>query len=224
MTNPVSYSKSGDVAILQMDDGKANALAPAMSEGLNGGLDQAAREAKAVVIRGRANVLCGGYDLKIIRGEDPALRDRMRSLGTALMLRLYLSPQPIVFACTGHAVAAGALLLLAGDLRIGTTGDFKIGLNETAIGLPLPVMGLELARDRLAPGALQRATAMATLYDPAAAIAAGYLDDVAPADDLDARALKAARQLSDLDPGAFAETKRRLRQPTVDRINAGLEG
>jgi enoyl-CoA hydratase len=219
MSNPVTYSRSGDVAILTMDDGKANALAPVMSEGLSAGLDRAANDAKAVIIRGRPGVLCGGYDLKIIRGEDAALRDHMRSLGTALLLRLYLSPQPIVFACTGHAVAAGALLLLTGDRRIGTDGDFKVGLNEVAIGLPLPSMGLELARDRLIPGALQQAAVMAKLYRPADAAVAGYLDETVAADDLDAKALEVAQQLAELDAAAFAQTKRTLRQPTLDRMN-----
>lgn len=221
MTGPVTYNLDGDVAVLSMDDGKANALAPAMSEGLDAGLDRAAKDAKAVVIRGRPGVLCGGYDLKVIRGDDEALRETMRDLGTALMIRLYISPQPIVFACTGHSVAAGAILLMSADRRIGLKGDFMIGLNETGIGLTLPYVGLEFARDRLAPTALQQATIEARLYTPEAAVAAGYLDDTAATPDaLDAAALDAAKALAALDPTAFAETKRRLRQPTVDRIHA----
>ena len=216
----VTYALDGEVAVLAMDDGKANALAPEMSEALNAGLDRAEREARAVVIRGRPGVLCGGYDLKIIRGDDAALRARMRDLGTALMLRLYLAPLPVVWACTGHAVAAGAILLMAGDLRIGVEGDFRIGLNETAIGLTLPHVAVEFARDRLAPAARQQAVLMAKLYDPAAAAAAGYLDEVVPPEELDARAMAAAESLAALDPTAFTETKRRLRQATVERIEA----
>lgn len=220
MSNPVEYAQDGDVAILTMDDGKANALAPAMSEGIGAGLDRAAKDAKAVVIRGRPGVLCGGYDLKIIRGDDEALRTRMRDLGTALMIRIYMSPQPVVWACTGHSVAAGAILLMAGDVRIGAEGDFRIGLNETAIGLTLPHVGLELARDRLTPAALQEAAIMAKLYHPAAAVTAGYLDRAVAPDALDAAAMDAAKGLADLDATAYAETKRRLRQPTIDRIEA----
>lgn len=218
MAEVVSYAQDGEVAVLTMDDGKANALAAAMSEGLNAGLDRAAADAKAVVIRGREGVLCGGFDLKVIRGDDESARIRMRDLGYALLQRLYLSPQPIVFACTGHAVAAGALLLCAGDVRIGKTGDFKIGLNETAIGLALPIVGLEIARDRIAPAYLSAAAIMATLYDPEEAAKVGYLDDTAAPEDLDETAMATARRLAALDPDAFAETKRRLRQPTIDRI------
>ena len=221
MSSPVTYSLANGIATLAMDDGKANAMAPAMSAALNAGLDQAAADkARAVIIRGRPGLLCGGFDLKIIRGEDEALKAQMRNAGMELLKRLYLAPQPIIFAVTGHAVAMGALLLFAGDIRIGLAGDFRIGLNETGIGLSLPIAGIELARDRLLPTELSRAVINAQLYRPDEAAAIGYLDQVAKADDFDERVRSAAASLAELDPEAFAETKRRVRQPTLDRIAA----
>jgi enoyl-CoA hydratase len=219
----VSYSLADDIATLTMDDGKANAMAPAMSAALNAGLDRASGEAKAVVIRGREGVMCGGFDLKIIRGDDDAAKAGMREAGMALLKRLYLSPQPIILAVTGHSVAMGALLLLAGDFRVGRSGDFRIGLNETGIGLSLPITGLELARDRLAPMVFQRATINAELFSPDTAVSAGYLDQVADTAGFDAAVSEVAQTLAALDATAFAETKRRVRQPTLERIDA-LEG
>ena len=223
MADIVSYSLADDIATLTMDDGKANAMAPAMSAALNAGLDRASGEAKAVVIRGREGVMCGGFDLKIIRGDDDAPKARMREAGMALLKRLYLSPQPIIFAVTGHSVAMGALLLLAGDFRVGRSGDFRIGLNETGIGLSLPITGLELARDRLAPMVFQRATINAELFSPDTAVSAGYLDQVADTAGFDAAVSEVAQTLAALDATAFAETKRRVRQSTLERIDA-LEG
>ncbi len=223
MADIVSYSLADDIATLTMDDGKANAMAPAMSAALNAGLDRASGEAKAVVIRGREGVMCGGFDLKIIRGDDDAAKAGMREAGMALLKRLYLSPQPIIFAVTGHSVAMGALLLLAGDFRVGRSGDFRIGLNETGIGLSLPITGLELARDRLAPMVFQRATINAELFSPDTAVSAGYLDQVADTAGFDAAVSEVAQTLAALDATAFAETKRRVRQPTLERIDA-LEG
>lgn len=121
---------------------------------------------------------------------------------------------------TGHAVAMGALLILAGDARVGLEGDFRIGLNETGIGLSLPVTGLEVARDRLAPTVFQRATINAELFSPDAAVTAGYLDQAAGATGYEAAVDAAATYLAGLDGGAFAETKLRVRQPTLDRIDA----
>ncbi|MCC6716333.1 MAG: crotonase/enoyl-CoA hydratase family protein, partial [Acetobacteraceae bacterium] len=163
----VGYGLAGDVATLTLDDGKANALSLAMAQGIAAGLDRAAGEAKVVVIRGRPGVLCGGFDLKVIRSGDAAARAAMVDAGMALLERLYLLPQPVVIACTGHAVAAGGLMLLTGDVRIGVEGDFRLGLNETAIGLSLPAFGVELARERLLPTALGEATLLARLYGPA---------------------------------------------------------
>lgn len=221
MPDPVTYSLADGIATLAMDDGKANAMAPAMSAGLDAGLDRAAADgARAVVIRGRPGLLSGGFDLKIIRGDDEALKAKMREDGMALLKRLYLSPLPIVFGVTGHAVAMGALLLFAGDYRIGLAGDFRVGLNETGIGLSLPIAGLEMGRDRLAPTVFQRATINAELFSPEDAVAAGYLDRVAEPAEFDSALTAAAGKLAELDPAAFAETKRRVRQATLDRIAA----
>lgn len=218
MTEIVTYSLADGIATLTMDDGKANAMAPAMSAALNAGLDRAATEAKAVVIRGRDGVFCGGFDLKIIRGDDEPLKTQMRDAGMTLLKRLYLSPQPIVVAVTGHAIAMGALLLLAGDARIGLAGDFRIGLNETAIGLAMPASGVEIARDRLAPTVFQRAVINAELFSPADATSAGYLDHVAASADFDTVVAEASKTLAELDGATFAEVKRRVRQATLDRI------
>ncbi len=221
MSGPVSVSIKDDIATLTMDDGKANALAPAMSAGLNAGLDAAeAKGARAVVIRGRPGVLCGGFDLKIIRGDDEAAKAVMRDAGMTLLKRLYLLPAPLIIACTGHSVAAGGLLLLTGDTRIGIRGDFTFGLNETRIGLALPITGLELARDRLEETAVTRAVIQAELYDPEGAVDVGYLDHAVDAGAFDMAIADTAQALMKLDQAAYAETKHRLRQPTLDRIAA----
>ena len=203
-----------------MDDGKANALSLAMSQALNAALDQAAKEAKVVVIRGRTGVLSGGFDLKVIRSGDAAQRAAMTEAGMTLLARLYLLPQPLIIACTGHAVAAGGLMLLTGDVRIGVRGVFRIGLNETAIGLSLPQAGIELARDRLMPLVLTEAVLLARLYGPDDAARIGYLDRAVDVGDFDATIAETAQALKALDPGAFATTKRRLRQATLDRVPA----
>lgn len=218
MPDLVTFALDEGIATLTMDDGKANALSLAMSQALDAGLDRAAKEAKVVVIKGRPGVLCGGFDLKVIRGNDPAQSTAMREAGLRLLSRLYLLPQPLIFACTGHSVAAGGLLLLTGDVRIGVRGEFRIGLNEVAIGLVLPQAGIELARDRLTTTALTDAVILSRLYNPDDAAKAGYLDTAVDAAAFDAEVARQAQDLLKLDPVAFAKTKQRLRQSTLDRI------
>jgi enoyl-CoA hydratase len=136
-------------------------------------------------------------------------------------MRLYVHPQPVVVAVTGHALAAGALLVLVCDVRIGADVPAKIGLNETSIGMPLPQFAAELARDRLTPTALVRATLAAEVYDPAGAVEAGYLDRVVPADGAVGAAVAEANRLGGYRAGAYARTKEILRRATVDRVEAG---
>ena len=138
-------------------------------------------------------------------------------------MKLYGVEIPLVVACTGHALAGGALVLLTGDVRVGAAGAYRIGLNEVSIGMPVPILAMELARDRLATRELGRATLQATIYDPEAAARAGYLDTVVPAGDVLTTAMGEAARLSGLARTAYTATKVRLRGKTIQHINDTLE-
>lgn len=221
MTDLVRYELDGTTAIVAMDDGKANALSHAMIEALIAAVDRAEGEAKAMVLTGRPEKFCAGFDLKVMMsGPDNAIA--LLSRGSELLMRLYGCQVPLVIACTGHALAGGALTVLTGDVRIGIAGAYRIGLNEVTIGLPVPVLAMELARDRLAPAALTNATLLAQIYDPDGALQAGYLDAVVEADALLPRAREVAARLGALGRHAFAATKSRLRGTTIAHIRATL--
>lgn len=207
----LTYTLDNAVATITLDDGKANALSLPMSQAIATALDRAQSEARIVLLRGRPGVLCGGFDLKVIRNGTQADRAAMVDTGMALLERIYHHPQPTIIACTGHAVAAGGLLLLAADIRIGLRGPYKLGLNETAIGLALPEFGLTLARARLLPTALTAATLGAHLYPPEDAAKIGYLDDTADPETFEAKIQSALEAILPLDPTAYAATKARLR-------------
>src|SRR3954447_12966773 len=177
---PVSYEVRGRVAIAHIDNGKANALSPTVVQQLGAALDraeQAGDDVGALVIAGKPGFLSGGFDLEVMR-STPAAALGLSTDGGELLTRFYGSSIPVVVACPGHAVAAGALMLLSADERIGADGPFRIGLNETQIGMSLPRWAVELAEDRLSRRHLQLATLGARLYDPAGARDAGYLDEL----------------------------------------------
>ena len=223
MTNLATYALDGEIAVIAMDDGKANAFGPNMIAAVNAHLDRAADEAKAVLLTGRPGLLSGGFDLKVIRSGDPQAARAMSLAGARLMMRLYGLPQPLVIAAPGHAIALGAFCLLTADYRIGVDGDFRIGLNETAIGMSLPPFGLMLAKDRLSKRHLARAAIGATLFGPQEARDAGFLDEVVAAEDLRETALGAARQLAELDGASYAAVKDGLRRDAIAAILAALE-
>src|SRR5438874_4095134 len=148
-------------------------------------------------------MLTGGFDLSIMRGADLSAVADLVTLGGELMVRLYSSPMPVVCACTGHAVAAGALLLLASHYRVGAEGEFRIGLIEGAIGMTLPDWAVVLAADRLSRRHLQQAAIEARVYQPAEAIDAGFLDRVVPAESVIDAAFEEATRLAALPAPAY---------------------
>ncbi|MCP5055870.1 MAG: crotonase/enoyl-CoA hydratase family protein [bacterium] len=178
------YELSEEVAILRFDDGKANAISPTALDALNAGLDRAEKEARVVALIGRPGRFSAGFDLSVMR-QGPEAAQSLVGGGAELLARMVESPLPIVAGCSGHALAMGALMLLAADQRIGSEGEFKLGLNEVAIGMTLPQFGVELAEERLSRRHLQRSVAQAEIYDPAGATDAGYLDRLVPAEQLE---------------------------------------
>ena len=222
MAEPVTYRLEGTTAVVQMDDGKANALSVPMIDGVIAALTRAEGEAKAIVLAGRPERFCAGFDLRVMMSGPDAAKQLLRQ-GSELLLRLYGTPLPLVIACTGHALAGGALVVLTGDTRIGASGAYRIGLNEVSIGMPVPVLAMELARDRLLASELPRATLLAQVYDPEQAVRAGYLDEIVPATDTLTRALAEAERLGAFGRSPYAATKTRLRGATIAHIRASLE-
>lgn len=223
MVAPATLELHDQIAVVTLDDGKANAFGPAMIAAVNAALDQAEAEAKAVVLTGRPGIFSGGFDLKVIRGDDDAARMNMTMGGARLMMRLYGFPLPLVVAATGHAIALGAFCLLTGDYRVGTAGEFAVRMNETAIGMTLPPFGLLLARDRLSKRYLSRATIGAAMFTPEEALDAGFLEEVVHAEHVSDRAMAAARSLLELDGAAYAGVKRDLRGEGIAGVLAGLD-
>ncbi len=222
MTALLEVTEHETHCLLAMDDGKANALSFDMLATLNAGLDQAAGAGKVVIITGRPGKFCAGFDLSVMGqgGEDAA---RLLRQGAEIASRLLTFETPVVLAVSGHALAMGALLCLSADYRIGAEGDYKLGLNEVAIGMTLPWFGVELARARLAQVHLDQAVGLARIYDPAAAVEAGFLDEAVPAGDLGSRAADMAAALATLNMEAHRNTKKRVREPLAERLELALQ-
>ena len=222
MTDILSYTLDQKVAVIRMDDGKANALSVEMIDGLLAALTRAEGEASAVVLTGRPDRFCAGFDLRVMM-SGPEQAKALLGRGSELLLRLYGATIPLVIACTGHALAGGALVVLTGDQRFGAQGAFKLGLNEVAIGLPVPVLAMEFARSRLTPAELTHATLLAQIYTPDEAVRAGYLDAVVGAEELLDRAKAEATRLGAMARSAFRATKLRLRGGTIADIRARMD-
>jgi enoyl-CoA hydratase len=212
----------GQVAHIKMDDGKANVINLAMIASLNEALDEAEAKAKAIVLSGREGRFSGGFDLQALTGSGQAASIALLEGGARLLLRLYGNPLPVVAACTGHAIAMGVFILHACDTRIGASGAYKIGANETINGMVLPNFALELSKARLNPMHFTKAIVQAFIYDPSEAVEAGYLDMLADLEKVEASALHVAGMLAQLPGHAYFGNKMAMRNVTIERIKAKL--
>lgn len=209
------------VATLTLDDGKRNALSPAMLDEIYSALEQAERARAAVVITGREGVLSAGFDLKVM-GSGGVEAVKMLRAGYALTARLLSFPTPVVIASPGHAYAMGAFMLLSGDYRFGVPGPYTYVVNEVAIGLPVPRVACEVLRLRLAPAARERAVTLSEPFTPEQALQVGFLDALVPAERLLDEARDKARAFLELDLSAHAVSKKRLRADTLRNIRLAL--
>jgi enoyl-CoA hydratase len=217
----ISYEVRDRIAHVTLDNGKANALAPEVIKGLGDALDRAVdageEEVGALLLTATPGMFSGGFDLKVMR-SSPEAAGTLVTDGGELISRMFGAPVPIVIACTGHAIAAGALLLLGADARVGARGEFRIGLIETQIGMVLPRWAVELSEERLSRRHFQLATVGARIYDPDGAADAGFLDTVVPAEALADAALAEAKQWAELPRAAYAGQVRMNRGERLSRL------
>ena len=221
MSDIVTYERVGGVAVITMNDGKANAVSLALQDGANAALNKAEADNVPVVLTGRPGIFSAGFDLKTLAaGGQPAVD--MLNGGLNLSIRLLSFPTPVVAACPGHSMAMGIFLMLSCDYRIGVHGKYKYAANEVAIGMTMPYSTIEILRHRMTPAALTRAIALAETFTPENAIETGVLDLVVDEADLMTTAIATAESFAALNMDAHNYSKQRLRAELLEAMRVGL--
>lgn len=219
----ISYSLQDNIATIAFSNGKVNAFSHQMIADINDALDNAEQENAVVIITGSPGILSAGYDLKVMQ-SGPEAATKLVTEGSTLSRRLLSFPTPVIVACSGHAVAKGAFLLLSADVRIGVEGEFKIGLNEVDIGMTMHYAGLEIAKARLPDAYFNRSVLCAEMFSPEDAVNAGFLDKVVPAQQLMAQAVGLATHFNkNMKMDAHKGTKLKARKEYLDRLDKAIE-
>lgn len=221
--NTMNYEVSNNIATLTFDDGKANVVGHTSLDSISAGLDRAEQEkVGAIILRGREGIFSGGFDLDEFK-KGPEAGMAMVQRGFELPARLYSFPLPLVAACTGHGIAMGAFIIMACDMRIGSSGKYKMSLPETAIGMELPPILVELTASRISRQHMTRVALLSEVYNPEQAVAAGFIDEVVAADDLGARSIAVAEHLAQLPQAQFAANKLSVRAATLQAMQDSLK-
>lgn len=221
MTDLVTYTLDNGVATIAMDDGKANVLSTEMIAQLDAAFDKAEAADAIVILTGREGMFSGGFNLKEMQA-GPKEAMILTSKGSKLARRIMAFPRPVIAVSTGHTIAMGAFLMLACDYRIIAEGDYKIGLNETMIGMTMHNFGIELARYRLALNYFNRCVINAEIFNPKGAMYAGFFDRVVPAEQLPMAGPMAGQMFGQLNAAAFRGTKLRSRKTVFEILDQAI--
>jgi enoyl-CoA hydratase len=211
--------KEDGVRVLTLHRPPANAIAPDLLGDLASALHAAgsADSVRSVVLTGNGRFFSAGLDLRQtldVNEFTGMIRESFKDTFTDLLE----FPKPTVAMLNGHAIAGGVVLLLACDYRLGVQGEYKVGLNEVAIGASFPKVAFEIVRLRLTHQQASEVLLGARLYPASEAVRLGFVDELLPADSFEETVLRRAAKLGMHPREAYAHTKNALVAEAVERV------
>ncbi|MCD8408217.1 crotonase/enoyl-CoA hydratase family protein [Tenacibaculum dicentrarchi] len=222
MSALIDYTSEENYVIITLNNGKVNAISHEVIDSLNQLLDKAEAKKKVVILTGQPGIFSAGYDLKSMT-TSPESALKLVTKGSKLSHRMLSFPTPIITACTGHAIAKGAFLLLSADYRLGAEGNFKIGFNEVLIGMTMHNAGVQIAKGRLTPNYVNRSVNNAEMYSPKDAVTAGFLDKIVPEIQVLPTAIKIAEMFAKLNLKAHHQTKLKVRKTALRSLKKAIK-
>jgi enoyl-CoA hydratase len=221
----IEVENRGPVSVLRIARGKGNALNLELLSALASALDALERgPARAGVITGQGSVFGAGVDLSELLSGGESYTRRFLPAMVDVFQRLATFPKPLVAAVNGHAIAGGAIMMLACDLRLLASGGARVGLSEIQVGVLFPSWALEIARYSTPREHFSSLICTGRTWPPEEALARGLVDELVAPEELMERACAAAGELAALDPATFETTKLAVRRPMIEaaeRLRAG---
>ena len=218
----ILISNDGPIRKIRMNrPEKKNALTLVMYEAMAVAIEEAVKEAsvRCLLLAGAPEVFCAGNDL-----NDFVAMAQGGSLGKPIVRFLHAlarCEKPLVAAVSGVAVGIGTTMLLHCDQVIASDNAMLL-TPFVSLGL-LPEAGSSLIAPRLMGHA--RAFSLLVMGKPLSAAdakAAGIVNAVVPAAELDAHSLAVAREIAALPPEGVM-TARKLMRGSVEDIVARID-
>ncbi len=217
----IEMEEVGDVAVLQLVHGKANALDVELCAAIAARFKELATSpARAVVMTGQGRMFSAGVDLIRLTAEGAPYVRRFLPALHKLYETVFFHPKPVVAAINGHAIAGGCVLQCCADRRIAARDGGRIGVTELLVGVPFPAMAFEVMRFATAPKYFPDVILSGATFATDVALTRGLIDEVVEPAALMERAVAAAKTLAALPPRTFAQTKQQIRQPVADRMRS----
>ena len=214
----------GGVRLLRIERPPANAINTEFLQALHAAASEAEADerVRAVIVTGTGRFFSAGLDIKEMAAKGAGELAKLGG-GKDGIYRLWRLAKPTIAMVDGHALAGGAILMLACDFRIASLGAFKIGVTETALGLPLPNGAFQIARFGIPAKHARHVLLGAASYDPESAREVGLVDEVVPHETLEARCFDLAAKLGAHPTAAYAFQKYLLQAEANQAVHAPVD-
>ena len=218
-----TLSKEGDISIIKLDDGKANAFSYDMLSQVNELLAKVPRDSGALVITGREGLFSGGFDLKTLATGDMEKITKMVQLGYNLLLELFSFDRPIGAAVSGHSIALGLFVTCSADYRIAIDGKYVCQANEVRNNMDIPTQIMEILKARVDKKYFYPAVYHSDVYSVQESIKVGFIDEVVSEDQFMERVMEKAKELATLPHPFYANTKKTAQDDVRQKISDAIE-
>lgn len=217
----IDIQHHGDIHELRLNRPPVNALNRDLLSALTAAVEAAPKNgARGLILSGGVKVFSGGLDVpEMIKLDREGLKQTWDSFfNTARTLAK--SSIPIAAAIAGHSPAGGCVLALCCDYRVMARGPFRIGLNETQVGLPVPEAVQYLMRRVVGPHRAERLIVAGAMLESDQAYALGLVDELTDTDGVVVRAVHWLTELLALPSMPMLATRRIARADLI----AALDG
>jgi enoyl-CoA hydratase/carnithine racemase len=212
----------GGIHVLRLARPPVNALDPALCAALRDAIEAAlAADARGLVLGGGPKVFSAGLDVPHLLSLDGAALHAAWEAFFDAARAIAASPVPVVAALDGHAPAGGCVLALCCDYRVMASGPYRIGLNETQVGLVAPEGIQHLLRRVVGAHRAERLLVSGELVDAQRALEIGLVDELTDIDHVTARAIDWLRGLLALPRQPMQQTRAIAREDVLAALQPG---
>lgn len=218
--NHLRIGRSAELGIITLDRGKVNALNGPIIRELSDCLDRFAQDesVRGLILTGAGKFFSFGFDIPEFLGfTKETFVDYLTSF-TSFYTKVFVYPKPVVAALNGHAVAGGCMIATACDARVMASGNGKIALNEITFGASVFAGCVAMLQHWVGGQNAEQILYSGRMYLAEEARRLGLVDEVAPPEELIARAEAHAHRLASQDPVAFASIKSLVRGPLAEQM------
>ena len=224
--NSIKIERKNGYAIVQLDQGKVNAINLSLSQDLISAFEklQEDEDTKGVILTGRPHCFSAGLDVvEMANNNFIETKDFWRAYLKALHVMIHF-PKPLVSAITGYAPAGATIFALCADYRImGRGPKHVIGMHEFNMSMQIPKMLCNIFAYHMGEKKAWESVLNARLYNSDQAIDVGLVNESCEVEEVMELAEKRLKKYISVYAPVFKKTKEYLRKDLHSAIDMDIE-